>query len=167
MPSPPETRMNENTDTIAWNREHLAPGAAQDSVVKGITGEIELVEYATYFGTRWPQLQYDIIVGLQTPFTEPDEWLRAQHGTGASRNWFGISDPALDEMLQEQLEILDEDERVEKVHEIQRYIIENVQNPIPVWNYATTANVSERVRDYYPDPFYGFYEYRLLWLDQG
>jgi NADH-quinone oxidoreductase subunit B len=33
--------MSENTDTIAWNREHLPPGAAQDAVVKGITGEIE------------------------------------------------------------------------------------------------------------------------------
>ncbi len=33
--------MTQNTDTIAWNREHLAPGAAQDAVVKGITGEIE------------------------------------------------------------------------------------------------------------------------------
>jgi NADH-quinone oxidoreductase subunit B len=30
-----------NTDTIAWNREHLPPGPAQDAVVKGITGEIE------------------------------------------------------------------------------------------------------------------------------
>ena len=30
-----------NSDTIAWNREHLAPGPAQDAVIKGITGEIE------------------------------------------------------------------------------------------------------------------------------
>jgi NADH-quinone oxidoreductase subunit B len=29
------------SETIAWNREHLPPGEAQDAVVKGITGEIE------------------------------------------------------------------------------------------------------------------------------
>ena len=138
----------------------------EDLAEVGITGEIELVEYATYFGSRWPQQQYDIIVGLQTPFTEADEWLRAQHGTGASRNWFGISDPELDQMLTEQLGILDEEERVEAVHDIQRYIVENVMNPIPVWNYATYANVSDRVCDYFPDPNYGFHEYRRIWLEQ-
>ena len=137
----------------------------EDLAEVGITGEIELVEYATYFGSRWPQQQYDIIVGLQTPFTEPDEWLRAQHGTEASRNWFGISDPELDEMLAEQLTILDEGERQDVVHDIQRYIIEEVMNPIPVWNYATYVNVSSRVREYFPDPNYGFYEFRRLWLD--
>ena len=138
----------------------------EDLAEVGITGEIEIVEYATYFGSRWPQQQYDIIVGLQTPFTEPDEWLRAQHGTGASRNWFGISDPELDAMLEDQLAILDEQERVDAVHDIQRYIIENVMNPIPVWNYLIFTNVSERVRDHFPDPYYGFHEYRRIWLDQ-
>ncbi|MEN0075997.1 MAG: NADH-quinone oxidoreductase subunit B, partial [Paracraurococcus sp.] len=28
-------------DTVAWNREHLVPGPAQEAVVRGITGEIE------------------------------------------------------------------------------------------------------------------------------
>jgi NADH-quinone oxidoreductase subunit B len=30
-----------NSDAMAWNREALPPGPAQDAVIKGITGEIE------------------------------------------------------------------------------------------------------------------------------
>ena len=138
----------------------------EDLAEVGITGEVELVEYATYFGSRWPQQQYDIIVGLQTPFTEADEWLRAQHESGASRNWFGIADPELDEMLQAQLALTDEEERIEAVHEIQRYIAENVMNPIPVWDYNTNVFAGPRVCDYFPDPLYGFYEFKDIWLEQ-
>ena len=36
---------------------------------------------------RWPAVDYDIGIGPQTPFMEPDEWLRSQHQTGAGRNW--------------------------------------------------------------------------------
>jgi peptide/nickel transport system substrate-binding protein len=142
-----------------------AQWVAEDLSKVGITAEVEVAEYAAYYPRR-PSLQYDITVGLQTPFTEPDEWLRSQHQTGASRNFFGISDPQLDEMLVEQLTLTDEDERVELVHDTQRYIAEQVLSPIPLWNYRTTVNVSGRVRDYFPDALYGEYEYRLIWLDQ-
>ncbi len=30
-----------NSESVAWNREALPPGPAQDAVIKGITGEIE------------------------------------------------------------------------------------------------------------------------------
>jgi peptide/nickel transport system substrate-binding protein len=150
--------------------EQVVRGAqwiAEDLAEVGINATIELADYATYFGSRWPEQQYDIIVGLQTPFSEPDEWLRAQHHSTASRNWFGIADPALDAMLEHQLEVIDEDERVDEVHDIQRYIVENVMNPIPVWNYNTSTLLSARVRDYFPDDLYGYWEFRLVWLDQG
>ena len=75
--------------------------------------------------------------------------------------------PELDAMLEHQLEVIDEEERVEEVHDIQRYIIENVMNPIPVWNYNTSTLLSARVRDYFPDDLYGYWEFRLVWLDQG
>ena len=32
---------NEALPAVAWNREALGPGAEQDAVVKGITGEID------------------------------------------------------------------------------------------------------------------------------
>ena len=33
--------MSANSEAIAWNREAVPPGAAQDAVIKGITGEME------------------------------------------------------------------------------------------------------------------------------
>jgi NADH-quinone oxidoreductase subunit B len=33
--------MSGNTDTVLWNRDHLAPGPAQEAVIRGITGEVE------------------------------------------------------------------------------------------------------------------------------
>ncbi len=56
--------MTTTTVPIAWNREELPPGPAQEAVVKGITGEIEekgfvvaqldkLVNWART-GSLWP-----------------------------------------------------------------------------------------------------------------
>src|ERR1700739_349814 len=59
------SRMNApDTTALAWNREHLPQGSAQDAVIKGITGEIagkgfvvanmdKLVNWART-GSLWP-----------------------------------------------------------------------------------------------------------------
>ncbi|HWL13059.1 MAG TPA: ABC transporter substrate-binding protein, partial [Ureibacillus sp.] len=104
----------------------VAQWVAEDLRNIGINVEIEVVEYATYFSERWPNVDYDIGVGYQTYFQESDEWLRTQLHTNGSRNWYNISDPELDKMLDEQRMILDEEERKEYVHDIQRYVLENL-----------------------------------------
>lgn len=128
----------------------------EDLKAIGITAELELLDYATYFGSRWPDVEYDLQFGPQTPFLEPDEWLRGQMGTGAGRNWYNISDPELDTQLDEQLGLVDPQERIAKIQDIQRYALENVMNPIPVWTYFTRWNYAPEFKNFFRHASYGF-----------
>ena len=65
----------------------------EDLNAAGFNITLELLDYSTYFGSRWPDGEYDLQFGPQTPFLEPDEWLRTQMQTDAARNWYNISDP--------------------------------------------------------------------------
>lgn len=136
----------------------------EDLKAVGINVTLELLDYATYFGSRWPDEEYDLQFGPQTPFLEPDEWLRLQMRTDAARNWYNISDPTLDAMLDEQIAIVDPGERAEKIKEIQRYALENVMNPIPVWTYFTEWNYAPRVQDFYRHGSYGYNGIERVWL---
>src|SRR5690625_1570097 len=127
---------------------------------------MEVVEYATYFSERWPKVDYDIGVGYQTYFQEPDEWLRTQMHSEGARNWYNTKDPDLDKMLDEQRMILDEDERLERLHEIQRYILENVLNPIPVSTYYVMSPYQPYVKNYEPHASYGYIHMKNVWLDK-
>jgi len=150
----------------AYGPQYVAQAewVVEDLKAVGINVEFELLDYATYFGSRWPDQEYDIQFGPQTPFLEPDEWLRLQMGTGAARNWFGVSDPVLDELLAEQLTIVDVDERAEKIKEIQRYALENVMSPIPVWTTLSQWTYSPRLTSFYRHGSYGYANIERAWL---
>jgi peptide/nickel transport system substrate-binding protein len=137
----------------------------EDLAQVGINAEIEVVDYATYIGQRWAGVEYTAAVGLQTPFQEPDEWLYAQYHTDGSRNWWNISDPELDAMVEEQRTILDEDERIAQIQDTQRWMLENLQNPLQVWGYDTEVIVGPTVKGYHTQPQYGFNHYAYLWLE--
>ncbi|MEZ5229062.1 MAG: ABC transporter substrate-binding protein [Acidimicrobiales bacterium] len=139
----------------------------EDLKAIGINVTFELLDYATYFGSRWPDKEYDLQFGPQTPFLEPDEWLRLQMGSEGARNWYGISDPALDEMLAEQLTIVDPGERAEKIKEIQVYALENLMNPIPVWTTLTQWTYSPRLQGFYRHGSYGYANLDRAWLAEG
>lgn len=136
----------------------------EDLKAVGINVTLDLLDYATYFGSRWPDEEYDLQFGPQTPFLGPDEWLRLQMKTDAARNWYNISDPTLDAMLDEQLVIVDPEERAEKIKEIQRYALENVMNPIPVWTYFTEWNYAPRVQNFFRHGSYGWNGIERVWL---
>ncbi len=136
----------------------------EDLEAIGINVTLELLDYATYFGSRWPDVEYDLQFGPQTPFLEPDEWLRGQMGTGAGRNWYNISDPVLDGLLDEQLGMTDADARAEKIREIQRYTLENLMNPIPVWTYLTQWNYAPEFKNFFRHASYGFNGLEGAWL---
>ncbi len=138
----------------------------EDLSAVGIDVTLDMLDYATYFGSRWPDTEYDLQFGPQTPFLEPDEWLRLQMRTDGARNWYNISDPTLDEMIDEQLSIVDPEERAEKIREIQRYALENVMNPIPVWTYFTEWNYSPRVQNFHRHGSYGYPGLERVWLSE-
>jgi len=145
----------------------VAEWVAEDLAKVGIKVKIEVVEYATYFSSRWPGKQFDMGVGLQTPFLEPDEFLRDQLHSKGSRNWYNISDPELDEMLIEQTRILDPAKRTEKIKEIQRYVLTELVNPIYLWTVPTTVLIGNTVRDFPPQPVYGYPELVATWVVSG
>ncbi|PYF07297.1 ABC transporter substrate-binding protein [Ureibacillus chungkukjangi] len=144
----------------------VAQWVAEDLRNIGINVEIEIVEYAAYFSERWPKVDYDMGIGYQTYFQEPDEWLRTQLHTNGSRNWYNISDPELDKMLDEQRLILDVNERKEYVHEIQRYVLENLVNPVTLTTYYTTTPRHAYVKDLYPHASYGYGYLKDVWIDK-
>ena len=144
----------------------VAQWVAEDLRNIGINAELEIVEYAAYFSERWPNVDYDMGIGYQTYFQEPDEWLRTQLHTNGSRNWYNNSDPELDKMLDEQRTILDVEERKQYVYEIQRYVLENLMNPIPLTTYYTKTPRQPYVRDVYPHASYGYGYLKNVWLDK-
>lgn len=144
----------------------VAQWVAEDLRNVGINVEIEVVEYAAYFSEKWPNVDYDMGVGYQTYFQEPDEWLRTQLHTDGSRNWYNISDPELDKLLDEQRTILDVEKRKQYIYEIQRYVLENVVNPIPITTYYTKTPIQPYVRDSYPHASYGYGYLKDVWYDK-
>jgi peptide/nickel transport system substrate-binding protein len=132
----------------------------------GIDVTLDLVEYGTYFGSRWPNVDYDMQHGPQSALLEADEWLRAQHRTGAGRNWWNVSDPKLDAMLDEQTRILDREERIEAVQDIQRYILTDVVNPVQTWSTPNRSPRQPWVHGWYPQFVYGYFTMKQTWLDR-
>ncbi len=139
----------------------------EDLKAIGINVTLDMLDYATYFGSRWPDVEYDIQFGPQTPFLEPDEWLRLQMRSDGARNWYNINDPELDALLDAQLSIVDPDERAEAIRDIQRYALENVMNPIPVWTYFSQWNFSPRIQNFYRHGSYGYAGIERVWLSGG
>ena len=87
--------------------------------------------------------------------------------TGGTLIISGPSDIAdLDAMLEEQLSIVDPAERAEKIKDIQRYALESVLNPIPVWTYFTQWSYSPRVQNFYRHASYGFAGIERVWLSE-
>ena len=154
------------TDGYGPQLVRVAQWIAEDLRNVGINAKIEVVEYATYYSERWPKVEYDMGIGYQTYFQEPDEWLRTQLHTNGAKNWYNISDPKLDKMLDEQRLILDQEKRKEYVHDIQRYVLENLVNPIPISTYYTKTPRPPYVKDSYPHASYGYGYLRNVWFDK-
>lgn len=154
--------------TTAYGEQviRMAQWIIEDLKEIGIEAELEILDYATFFGHRWPNLEYDFIFTFQTPFQEADEWLYVQHHTNGSRNWMGISDPDLDEMIEEQSKIFDMDERIKMVHDIQKYILEEVVNPVPVFNHNVITPYQPWIKNSHPHASYGNLHYKEIWLDR-
>jgi peptide/nickel transport system substrate-binding protein len=138
---------------------------AEDLTAVGIRAEIEQVEYATYFGARLPNVEYEIVLGLQT-FFAPDEWLRGVHHSESSRNWSNIDDPEMDAMLEEWIGLTDRDEAIAAAKEIQRYQMRELLNPVYLGAYPTDQLVQPRVKNLCQIPYYGYYGMKDVWLEE-
>lgn len=139
----------------------------QDLADVGIDVTIRMEDYATFYGDSWAQQNYVMAYGLQTPMLSADEYLTSEYLSDGGRNWNGVDDPVLDEMVHEQRTITDPAEREEMLREIQRYIITEVAAPLTLYVYDGQTMLSADVQGYYTHPDYSTREYMNIWLVDG
>jgi peptide/nickel transport system substrate-binding protein len=141
-----------------------AQWAQQDLAEVGIQVELDVQDYATYFTESFAGKNYEMGFGLQTPMLAADEYLSSEWLSTGARNWYGIADPELDRMIIEQRSILDPAARLQALLDTQRYIVENVSNPVPLYVYDSQSILAPYVHDVYPHPDYGTRHQADMWL---
>lgn len=152
------------TDGYGENVVREAQWVQQDLAEVGIQVELVVQDYATYFTESFAGKNYDMGYGLQTPMLSADEYLTGEWTSDGTRNWYGIADPALDQMIARQRGELDRAAREQQLHDIQRYIIENVSNPVPLYVYDGLSIYAPYLHDVYPHPDYGTRHQARMWL---
>jgi peptide/nickel transport system substrate-binding protein len=137
----------------------------------GIDATIKMQEYAAYIGTtfrgQFPSENNTMVFGLETPFTEPHDFLFNMYHPKGTRNHGGVNDPKLTEMIEQQAKTLDKAERKKQIFEIQRYLGEMMYYPPNAASYRS-AGLAPHVRDFYPRSDYGLGSEIVpkLWLDR-
>ncbi len=137
----------------------------QDLAAVGITSEIVEQDQATYIGA-WTSKDYDMVVGAMAGALTADLALSTEWTSTGARNYTGINDPKLDEMITAQRSIADPTERKAALEDIQSYILTDVADPIPLHNFVAFWGVSDKVQNYYPHPDFSFLYYKDIWLKQ-
>jgi peptide/nickel transport system substrate-binding protein len=136
----------------------------------GIDATIKMQEYAAYIGTTFKgqfPAGNTMVFGLETPFTEPHDFLFQMHNPKGIRNHAGVNDPKLNEMLDKQAKTLDKADRKKQIFDIQRYLGEQMYYA-PNAASMRTAGVAANVRDVYPRSDYGIGAEIIpkLWIDK-
>lgn len=134
----------------------------------GFNVTLKMQEYAAYIGTTFRgQFEGGLVYGLETPFTEPHEFLFNMYHPKGTRNHAGVNDPKLNEMIEKQMRTLDRAERKKQIFEIQRYLAEQMYYP-PVTAGYITDGLQPYVRNFFPISDYGIGVEIIpkLWLDK-
>jgi peptide/nickel transport system substrate-binding protein len=88
----------------------------------GISTETKQESYADYITRTFVGDLNGMAFALETPFSDPDEYLHAMYHPDGVRNHSKIDDPELTAMIEAQSIETDVDRRIEMVHDIQRYL---------------------------------------------
>lgn len=117
----------------------------------------------TFFGT------YEgVFYGLQTPFTDPHDYLFNMNHPKSTRNHAGVDDPKLTEMIDDEQKTIDENARLKKVHDIQKYWLDNMfYVPIAVGN--AYLFIQPWIKKLYYSGNYGFptEAFTEAWIDKS
>jgi peptide/nickel transport system substrate-binding protein len=143
----------------------------QDLKAMGIDATIKMQEYAAYLATtfqgRLPEGENVIVYGLETPFTEPHDFLFNMYHPKGTRNHAAVNDDKLTEMIEKQMRTVDRADRKKQILDIQRYLAEQMYYP-PSTASMTSFGLAPWVRDFYPISDYGRGAEVIpkLWLDK-
>lgn len=132
--------------------------AQQDLKSGGIDATIQMQEYANYISTTFAgkfEGGNTLVFGLETPFTEPHDYLFNMYHPSGTRNHAGVNDEKLTAMIEQQMRTLDRAQRKAQIYDIQRYLAEQMYYVPSVINYRT-AGFAPQVHDLFPRSDYGF-----------
>jgi peptide/nickel transport system substrate-binding protein len=107
-------RFNQWAETVAVMMKDI--GVSPTIVVQDYAREY-IAANGTFFGGF-----EGVFFGLQTPFTDPHDFLFNMNHAQSKRNHAGVADPALDALLDKEASTLDEASRVKLVRDIQKYL---------------------------------------------
>jgi peptide/nickel transport system substrate-binding protein len=143
----------------------------QDLKQIGVDSEIKMQEYTGYISSTFLgkfQGGNRLVFGLETPFTEPHDFLFNEYHPKGTRNRANVNDPKLTAMIEQQMKTLDRAARKKQIFDIQRYLADQMYMP-PHAASMRTAGLQPNVRDFYPRSDYGLGAEVVpkLWLDQG
>jgi peptide/nickel transport system substrate-binding protein len=136
----------------------------------GIEANIQMQEYTAYIASTFKG-QFEggnvMVLGLETPFTEPHDFLFNMYHPNGTRNHAGINDAKLTSMIERQMTTLDRGERKKQIFDIQRYLAEQMYYP-PHAASVRTAGLAPNVKDFFPRSDYGLGAELVpkLWLDK-
>jgi peptide/nickel transport system substrate-binding protein len=102
--------------------------------------------------------------GFSAGLVEPGVWLNTTYRGGGSLNFLGLSDPALDAMIDKQQTIFDEKQRKAAVREIILYMIDHSPSTIGA-NLFFLYGVQPKVQGYAPEHALNGRQYQWIWLD--
>jgi peptide/nickel transport system substrate-binding protein len=151
------------TDGYGPGMVNQAQWVQEDLKRIGIETELRILDYATYWSTMAAE-DYEITFTYSSGFMTADEFLSANWLSNGARNWSNVDDPKLDAMIVEQRGILDRDDREKKLHDISRYILENLSNPVHEFQYTSLMAQQPYVNDYWPHPQYARDWVAKTWL---
>ena len=143
----------------------------QDLKAAGIEADIKMQEYTSYISTTFLG-QFEggnrLVFGLETPFTEPHDFLFNMYHPKGTRNHAGINDAKLTGMIEQQMRTLDRTQRKQQIFDIQRYLAEQMYYA-PHAASMRTAALQPNVRDFFPRSDYGLGAEVIpkVWFDQG
>ena len=136
----------------------------------GVEASIKMQEYAAYIGTTFKgqfPTGNTMVFGLETPFTEPHDFLFNMYHPKGTRNHAGVNDAKLTEMIEKQAKTIDKADRKKQITAIQQYLGEQLYYP-PNAASMRTAGVAPNIRDFYPRSDYGIGAEIVpkLWIDK-
>ena len=156
------------TDGYGPTIVNQAQWVQEDLKAVGINVTLRQLDYATYFSTVLTKTaDYAIGYGYASGLGSPDEWLQSFYTTNSSRNSFGIADPELDKMIEDQRGILDTKERTEALHDIAEYIAKNTVTPVLGLQAAALSVMQPWVHNLYGAPAYERHYVEDVWVDSN
>jgi peptide/nickel transport system substrate-binding protein len=137
----------------------------------GIETNIKMQEYTAYIASTFKG-QFEggntLVFGLETPFTEPHDFLFNMYHPNGTRNHASVNDAKLTGMIEQQMRTLDRAERKKQMFEIQRYLAEQMYYP-PGATSVRVAGLQPYVKDFYPRSDFGIGAELVpkLWIDKA